>query len=104
MTEPRRTSSDGRLKTAPQKNAFPDLAVLWVPEAYSLGQAGIMGRQSAGAGFIRAVAAEKPRHLYCHAVSIAEAEDFKRTVQSISGENTAISWIPLLRPRGLHQA
>ena len=87
-----------------QKREFPDLALLWVPEAYSLGQAGIMGRQSAGAGFIRAIAAAAPHQLFCHAQSMAEAEEFKRTIESNGGSNTIVHWIPLLRPKGLHKA
>src|SRR5436190_5191420 len=91
-------------KLVPQKSGFPELAILWVPEAYSMGQQSIMGRQSAGAGFIKAVAATRPQHLFCHAQTRADAEDFKRTVETNGGEGTAISWIPLMRPKGLHQA
>jgi alpha-maltose-1-phosphate synthase len=83
---------------------FPDLALLWVPEAYSLGNHSIMGRQSAGAGFIRAIAAAAPPRLFCYANTRAEAEEFKRTIESNGGPDTVINWIPLVRPKGLHHA
>ena len=99
-------SEMGHIRSDPvsQQAEFPELAVLWVPEAYSLEEQGIMGRQSAGAGFIRAVAAAAPPRLFCHAQSRAEAEAFKRTIEHYGGRNTVISWIPLERPRGLHHA
>jgi glycosyltransferase involved in cell wall biosynthesis len=80
---------------------FPDLALLWVPEAYSLEEKGIMGRQSAGAGFIRAIAAAAPPRLYCYANTRAEAEAFRRTIETYGGVNTEINWVPLERPTGL---
>ena len=87
-----------------QNGEFPKLAIFWVPEAYTLSPKLIMGRQSAGAGFLRAIAAAKPQHLFCYARSREEAEAFKRTVQENGGSRTEISWIPLLRPKGLRQA
>jgi alpha-maltose-1-phosphate synthase len=91
-------------KLALQAAEFPELALLWVPEAYSLDQQGLMGRQSAGAGFIRAIAAAAPPRLYCYAQTRAEAEAFKRTIESNGGPDTVINWVPLVRPRGLHHA
>ena len=93
-----------RPKPALQAAEFPELALLWVPEAYSLDQQGIMGRQSAGAGFLRAIAAAAPPRLYCYAQTRAEAEAFKRTIESNGGPDTVINWVPLVRPRGLHHA
>jgi len=93
-----------RPKPALQAADFPELALLWVPEAYSLDQQGLMGRQSAGAGFIRAIAAAAPPRLYCYAQTRAEAEAFKRTIESNGGPDTVINWVPLVRPKGLHHA
>jgi alpha-maltose-1-phosphate synthase len=93
-----------RQSPAPQKSEFPDLAIFWVPEAYTLGQNLVMGRQSAGAGFLRTIAGAKPHHLFCYARSREEAEEFKRAIQSQGSPDTAISWIPLLRPKGLRQS
>jgi glycosyltransferase involved in cell wall biosynthesis len=86
------------------KSNFPKAAIFWVQEAYSLGRDVIMGRQSAGAGFIRAVAAAKPDELFCYAKSRADAEAFKRVVQDNGAPNATLHWVPLLRPKGLHQA
>jgi hypothetical protein len=93
-----------RPKLALQAADFPELALLWVPEAYSLDQQGLMGRQSAGAGFIRAIAAAAPPRMYCYAQTRAEAEAFKRTIESNGGCDTVINWVPLTRPKGLHHA
>jgi glycosyltransferase involved in cell wall biosynthesis len=90
--------------SAAQRTGFPKIAIFWVPEAYTLSPKLIMGRQSAGAGFLRAIAAAEPPHLFCYARSREEAEAFKRTVQENGGSHTEISWIPLLRPKGLRQA
>ena len=89
---------------AAQNPEFPNVAIFWVPEAYTLSPKLIMGRQSAGAGFIRAIAAAKPQHLFCYARSREEAEEFKTVVQGSGGSDTEISWIPLLRPKGLRHA
>jgi starch synthase len=88
----------------PQTDDFPDVAIFWVPEAYTLGKDLIMGRQSAGAGFIRAVAAAEPQNLFCYAQSREDAEAFKSLVEGTGGSNTAIHWIPFLRPTGLRKA
>jgi alpha-maltose-1-phosphate synthase len=93
-----------RQSLTPQKSEFPNVAIFWVPEAYTLGQNLVMGRQSAGAGFLRAIAETQPQHLFCYARSKEEAEEFKRAIESNGGPDTAISWIPLLRPKGLRQA
>jgi alpha-maltose-1-phosphate synthase len=88
----------------PGKPEFPDVAIFWVPEAYSFGQTVIMGRQSAGAGFIRAIAAARPPRLFCYARSREEAEEFKRSIDGYGGAGTTINWIPFLRPTGLREA
>jgi glycosyltransferase involved in cell wall biosynthesis len=97
MTRPRRSPTLHR-------SEFPDIAIFWVPEAYTLGQNLIMGRQSAGAGFIKAVAAARPQQLFCYAKSKEESEVFKRVVESNGGSDTTIHWIPWVRPKGLRQA
>jgi starch synthase len=90
--------------SAAPKPEFPNVAIFWVPEAYTLSPKLIMGRQSAGAGFLRAIASVKPQHLFCYSRSKEEAEEFKHTFHENGAPDTAISWIPLLRPKGLRQA
>jgi hypothetical protein len=98
------STPEERSHLAAQDPKFPNVAIFWVPEAYALSPKLIMGRQSAGAGFLRAIAAAKPQRLFCYARSREEAEAFKRAVQESGGSRTEISWIPLLRPKGLRQA
>lgn len=88
----------------PQKSEFPNVAIFWVPEAYMLGPNVVMGRQSAGAGFLHAIAGAQPQHIFCYARSREEAEEFKNAIHRNGAPDTAISWIPLLRPKGLRQA
>jgi glycosyltransferase involved in cell wall biosynthesis len=81
---------------------FPPLAICWAPEAYTM-QDGIVGRRSAGAGFLTAVAKARPKELRCYAASLDEAKRFKRFFVDAGAVGTKIGWIPLLRSERLRE-
>jgi starch synthase len=86
-----------------RKSEFPQVALLWAPEAYTLGGGTLTGRRLAGAGFIRAIAAAAPRSLHCYARSLQDAQHFQHTFKSLGASDTMIHWIPFLQPQGIRE-
>jgi glycosyltransferase involved in cell wall biosynthesis len=84
------------------KSEFPEIAITWIPEAYAMDDV-VVGRRSAGIGFLKAMIAERPRQLSCYARSLEEAEAFKRFVDSEGSPDTVVRWIPFVRPQALRQ-
>jgi alpha-maltose-1-phosphate synthase len=84
--------------------SFPDIALYWSSEAYTLGPSLIMGRQSAGAGFARAIAAADPPVLSCYAATRAIAESFKTTMQAYGAVRTLLHWVPFEYPEALSRS
>ena len=76
------------------------LAILYEPEAYTLDRA-IMGRQSAGAAFLRAVAKAAPERVWCYARSRQRAQEMADALSRHGAGRTGTVWIPFLQPERL---
>src|SRR4051812_45356575 len=64
----------------------------------------VMGRQSAGVGFLKAALAARSERIWCYAENIGEARKFGRRVQSLSSFVPEIRFIPWSEPRRLGSA
>jgi alpha-maltose-1-phosphate synthase len=71
------------------------LALHYVPEGYSVDGQRLMGRQAAGAGFLQAVARERPVRLYAYSPQRAFAEHLAGEMRRLGAENTAVEWLPV---------
>lgn len=78
-------------------------AIYYEPEAYSM-DGKVMGRQSAGAAFMQAVADSGMNHLWCYARTEIEASHCVSTLARLGAERTKISWIPAGHPEQLARA
>jgi alpha-maltose-1-phosphate synthase len=81
-----------------------EFALYYASEAYSLKQKGIMGRQAAGAGFLRAVAMRQPSKLWCYTGSPALAQECGRALRDAGATQTEVGYIGYLDPARLSQA
>jgi alpha-maltose-1-phosphate synthase len=64
----------------------------------------VMGRQSAGNGFLRAALAARPTRIWCYAEHLDDAQKFGRTVQSLAALPPEIQFIPWSAPARLSSA
>jgi glycosyltransferase involved in cell wall biosynthesis len=81
-----------------------DPAILFEPDGYSMNGQKVMGRQSAGNGFLRAaVHGARGRPLYGYTPRQASAQAWVKTVQEISPKAKA-EWAPPWRPDLLQRA
>lgn len=64
----------------------------------------LMGRQSAGVGFLKAVLAAEPERLWCYAESRALAQEFGRDVLALVEKPPEVRFIPWDEPARLAQA
>ena len=62
-----------------------------------------MGRQSAGAAFLQAVADTQPEQLWCYAPSNAIAEDCAANLKALGASQTRVTWIPVNQPERLSE-
>ncbi len=69
------------------------IAITYEPEAYSVDTRLLMGRQSAGAGFLRAYAATRPERAWCFARERAGAADFVTALAAFGSPATRTDWI-----------
>jgi starch synthase len=67
-------------------------AILYEPDAYTF-HTKVMGRQSAGIGFLRAVAEARPEKLWSYARSATASEALQNTLAG-HGASTEVTWIP----------
>ncbi len=78
-------------------------ALYYVPDAYSL-KGKVMGRQSAGVAFLRAVANTRPDRLWCYARSRADAQTCAQELVELGSPRTGVGWVPFLEPQRLGEA
>lgn len=67
-------------------------ALYYEPSAYSM-QGRLMGRQSAGAAFLQAVANTRPERLWCYAQRRASAVDCAKVLSDLGANKTGIAWV-----------
>ncbi|WP_092495933.1 glycosyltransferase family 4 protein [Faunimonas pinastri] len=75
-------------------------AIYYEPEAYSL-KGKLMGRQSAGAAFMRAVAKAAPERVWAYARARAGAEQMARELAESGAPKTGVAWVPFMDPKRL---
>ncbi|MBR0800505.1 glycosyltransferase family 4 protein [Bradyrhizobium jicamae] len=85
-------------------SSFPSLAIHYEPEAYTLGERRIMGRQAAGTAFLKALAQQRPTRLFCYASKREFADQFSIDVRRYGADSTAIEWLPFPAHRRLGEA
>jgi alpha-maltose-1-phosphate synthase len=81
----------------------PNAAIYYAVDAFDTSRPHLMGRHSAGEGFLRGFV----RHggvdrLYCYARHAGDAQDFAKRVQS-HGATVPITWIPFAEPQRLEE-
>ena len=80
-----------------QTSSTVDIAIVFEPDGYVLEGAKLMGRQSAGNGFLRAaIAGLKDKTLFAYTPRKESAEIFSRTVSAIDPA-ARTGWIPANR-------
>ena len=80
-----------------------EFALFYAGGAYDI-RGKLMGRQSAGQGFLKAAVAAKPRRLWCYASTRAEAQTFGRDVLAIEPKPPELRFIDWSRPDRLAEA
>jgi len=96
------TQRDGAILAQPSR---PNCAIQYVPDAYDPPQRGVVGRQSAGAGFLDAlVRYGGVDRLYCLADAEQDFAHFQRRVAAIGGEVPPQSLVRPFDGDGLEQA
>ena len=75
-------------------------AVYYHPEGYSLAGK-IMGRQAAGAAFVRAIAKACLPRLWCYSLSRDFAVRLAHQLSDLGATKTGVAWIPILEPARL---
>jgi alpha-maltose-1-phosphate synthase len=85
------------------KREMVDFGVYYETDAYSFKNK-VMGRQSAGIGFMRAVANAGPEKLWCYAHSQSAAKECADMLSRYGAKTTAVVWVPLLQPNRLAEA
>ena len=81
----------------------PNAAIYYAVDAFDTSRPHLMGRHSAGEGFLRGFV----RHggvdrLFCYARHAGDAQDFAKRVQS-HGATVPITWIPFAEPQRLEE-
>jgi len=82
----------------------PNAAIYYAVDAFDTSRPHLMGRHSAGEGFLRGFV----RHggvdrLYCYARHAGDAQDFAKRVQAY-GATVPITWIPFAEPQRLEES
>ena len=75
-------------------------AVYYHPEGYTLAGK-IMGRQAAGAAFVRAIAKACLPQLWCYSASREFAVRLANQLADLGATKTGVAWIPMLEPARL---
>lgn len=79
------------------------LALCYEPEGFSL-SGKVMGRQSAGAGFMQALADARPDQVWSYSYTEAASQDCASTLTKLGAADTTVRWIPVDRPERLAEA
>jgi len=85
------------------KREMVDFGVYYTTDAYSFKNS-VMGRQSAGIGFMRAVANAAPEKLWCYAHSQSAAKECVDMLSHYGAKTTRVVWVPLLQANRLAEA
>ena len=85
------------------KREMVDFGIYYDTDAYSF-QKRVMGRQSAGIAFMRAVANAAPEKLWCYARSKSDAKECVDMLGHYGAKTTEVVWVPFLQPNGLTEA
>jgi alpha-maltose-1-phosphate synthase len=80
-----------------------DFGVYYATDAYSFKNK-VMGRQSAGIAFMRAVANAAPEKLWCYARSQSAAKECADMLSHYGAKRTGVVWVPFLQPSRLAEA
>lgn len=80
-----------------------DYAIHYEASAYSFREK-VMGRQSAGAAFMQAIADSRPGRITCYARNKAAAQDCAQTLASLGATRTGVNFVPLDQPQRLREA
>jgi len=93
------------VKTIDKSRNIPASAIYYHPEAYSLNPAGrIMGRQSAGEGFLRGLFSSPViSNYYCYSKTKKEFTHFQQQLTECAPDKTAV-WVPYTQPERLKEA
>ncbi|GJD78043.1 glycosyltransferase family 4 protein [Methylobacterium gregans] len=75
-------------------------AIYYEPSAFHL-RGKVMGRQSAGAAFMQAVADARPNRVWCYASARVHAQDCAQTLTELGAPRTGVTWIPFSQPQHL---
>ncbi|MGE0255013.1 MAG: glycosyltransferase family 4 protein [Alphaproteobacteria bacterium] len=84
--------------------AAASAVVYWDPDGYDTGRPRLMGRQAAGAGFLRALVRHgRATRIVCMARDRASAEEFARVVRGAEGDPPrrqphTVTWVPRGEP------
>ncbi|MBR1153689.1 glycosyltransferase family 4 protein [Bradyrhizobium sp. JYMT SZCCT0428] len=63
-----------------------------------------MGRQAAGAAFLKALAHQRPTRLFCYTAKREFVDQFSTDIRRYGSDSTAIEWLPLPAHRRLGEA
>ena len=85
------------------KREMVDFGIYYETDAYSFKNK-VMGRQSAGIGFMRAVANAAPEKLWCYARAQSAAKECVDMLSHYGAKTTGVVWVPLLQPNRLAEA
>lgn len=79
------------------------LALCYEPEGFSM-TGKVMGRQSAGAAFMQALADARPDRIWSYSYTEAASQDCASTLTKLGAADTTVRWIPVDRPERLAEA
>jgi starch synthase len=71
------------------------IALYYLPEGFNTGGTRLMGRQAAGAAFLRALAQESPARLYAYAPRRSFAQHLAGEMRRLGAETTTVEWLPI---------
>lgn len=80
------------------------IAIRFVTDGFSTSGTRLMGRQSAGRGFLRAFAARRPEKVFCYSKIKTEAEALQDELIQAGATSAKVDWIPWLGHRRLAEA
>src|SRR5215813_850034 len=85
------------------KREMVDFGIHYETDAYSFKNK-VMGRQSAGIAFMRAIANAAPEKLWCYAHSQSAAKECAEILRNYGAKTTGVEWVPFLQPNRLAEA
>ena len=80
------------------------IALYYVNEAYTTGGPRLMGRNSAGEGFLRALVAARPGQIWCYCPDVKAAGALRQEVDALGGKGLRIEMTQFLYPQRLADA